>query len=94
MNVCFVVSSFPRLFPQSALFDESCADRVEALVAGRAAVAGLVVCASLLDNVPNLAGLCRWAWQQCSRKTCTPVSFTVLFVGVLQGSLLAAIAQY
>jgi hypothetical protein len=44
---------------QSALFDESCADRVEALVAGRAAAGGLVVCASLLDNVPNLAGLCR-----------------------------------
>jgi hypothetical protein len=45
--------------PQSALFDESCADRVEALVAGMAAEAGLVVCASLLDNVPNMAGLCR-----------------------------------
>lgn len=47
------------LLLQSALFDEACADRVEALVAGRAAAAGLVVCASLLDNVPNMAGLCR-----------------------------------
>eukprot|EP00879_Flechtneria_rotunda_P025895 GHRR01027550.1.p1 GENE.GHRR01027550.1~~GHRR01027550.1.p1 ORF type:complete len:512 (+),score=171.74 GHRR01027550.1:324-1859(+) len=40
-------------------FDDAIADRIEALVAGRAARRGLVVCATLLDNLPNLAGLCR-----------------------------------
>eukprot|EP00878_Enallax_costatus_P038355 GHUV01043566.1.p1 GENE.GHUV01043566.1~~GHUV01043566.1.p1 ORF type:complete len:320 (+),score=84.08 GHUV01043566.1:1293-2252(+) len=44
---------------QSSLFDDSAVDRVEALVAGQASQPGLVVCASLLDNLPNLAGLCR-----------------------------------
>jgi hypothetical protein len=44
---------------QGCLFDDSAADRAEALVAERASTPGLILCASLLENLPNLAGLCR-----------------------------------
>eukprot|EP00775_Hariotina_reticulata_P010586 gene10586-10744_t len=43
----------------AALFDDASISRVEAVVASRMSQPGLVVCASLLDNLPNLAGLCR-----------------------------------
>jgi hypothetical protein len=45
---------------QGSLFDDAAADRADALVADRAAKPGLILCASLLENLPNLAGLCRW----------------------------------
>lgn len=44
---------------QGSLFDDAAADRADALVADRAAKPGLILCASLLENLPNLAGLCR-----------------------------------
>jgi hypothetical protein len=48
---------------QDELFDDAGQlDRVEALVKARASKPGLVLCASLLENVPNLAGLSRCVW--------------------------------
>ncbi|KAF8068363.1 TARBP1 [Scenedesmus sp. PABB004] len=44
---------------QAPLFDDDAAERADALAAGRAVRPGLVVVASLLTNLPNLAGLCR-----------------------------------
>lgn len=44
---------------QASLFDEAAADRVDALVQARASRPGLILCASLLENLPNLAGMCR-----------------------------------
>eukprot|EP00955_Chlamydomonas_euryale_P036680 350512-Chlamydomonas_euryale.AAC.3 len=38
---------------------EAAGDRAEALAEARRATRGLIVAASLLDNLPNLAGLCR-----------------------------------
>ena len=44
--------------PQASLLEEG-AQRAEGLVKARQHAEGLVVVASLLDNLPNLAGLCR-----------------------------------
>lgn len=46
---------------QASLFDDAAADGADALVADRASKPGLILCASLLENLPNLAGLCRQA---------------------------------
>lgn len=55
---------------QGSLFDDTAADRADALVADRAAKLGLILCASLLENLPNLAGLCRWVTAgQAGRQT-------------------------
>lgn len=48
-----------RVCIQGSLFDDAAADRADALVAERASRPGLILCATLLENLPNLAGLCR-----------------------------------
>jgi hypothetical protein len=45
---------------QGSLFDDAAVDRADALAAERASRPGLIMCASLLENLPNLAGLCRY----------------------------------